>query len=114
MAVQFTILVGNNDSLMSLGYVRIEVWQSIDNGNSYNEITSSVPLPAAVKSLPASTMFTMGGSLLKFILDGGSEVSVSFSSINRYWTSDQVRDRINEEAPGVASLNGDSVVLTSP
>lgn len=114
MVVQFSILVSNNDDLMGLGYTRIEVWQSLDQGNSYQEITASTPQAAFVDSFQAQTTFQMGGRLLKFVLDGGIENVVTFSSLTQYWTPQQVVDRINEVTPGVASLNTNGVRLTSP
>lgn len=114
MTVQFSILVANNDSLITLGYTRIEVWQSIDSGDTYQEITAPSAQAAFSESLEAQTTFRQGGKLLKFIINGGSEISVSFSSLIEYWTAQQVVDRINEVAPGRASLNGSKVRLTSP
>lgn len=114
MAVQFTILVANNDSLMGLGHTRIEVWQSVDSGDTYEEITASTAQAALLLSAHAQTTFDMGGKLLKFIVDGGSEVSVSFSALTPNWTAQQVVDRINEVVPGLASLVVDQVKLTSP
>lgn len=114
MVVQFSILVSNNDDLMSAGYVRIEVWQSLDSGNSYQEITASAPEAAFVDSYQAQTTFRMGGRVLKFVVDGGTEASITFSSLTDYWTPQQVVNRINEVVPGIASLNTNGVRLTSP
>ncbi len=114
MAVQFTILVANNDSLMGLGHTRIEVWQSLNNGDTYEEVTASTAQPAVLFSAHAQTTFDMGGKLLKFIVDGGPETSISFSALTPNWTAQQVVDRINEVVPGLASLVVDQVKLTSP
>jgi len=115
MVVQLTILVGNAADLVGLGYTRIEVWQSKDQGNSYQEITAPSAVSAFLDSKDAQTTFQMGGRLLKFVIDGGSEVSVDFSNILEQWTPTQVANRINEVAPGVASVQGGTKVrLTSP
>lgn len=115
MVVQLTILVGNAPDLAGLGYTRIEVWQSIDQGNSFQEVTGPVAAAAVLDSSVAQTTFQMGGRLLKFVIDGGSEVSVDFSDIVSLWTPLQVVNRINEVAAGRASLvGGNQVRLTSP
>lgn len=113
MTVQLSILVANNDSLIGLGYTRIEVWQSIDGGDTYQEVTAASAQAAFQDSFAAQTTFRQGGKLLKFIINGGSEVSVSFSPLVDYWTAQQVADRINEVAPGVASVVSDKVRLSS-
>ena len=113
MVVQLSILVSNNDSLMGLGYSRIEVWQSLDSGDTYQELTAAAAQGATLVSTPASTTFQMGGKLLKFVIDGGTEQSVTFSSLITNWTPGQVAARINEVA-NVATVEDDSVVLTSP
>jgi hypothetical protein len=113
MVVQFSILVANNDDLMGLGYSCIEVWQSLDQGNSYSALTSPTALAASVSTISALTTFRMGGKLLKFKINGGSELSVSFSSLVDFWTPQQVSDRINEVSTGTASVVGTNVVLTS-
>lgn len=114
MVVQLSILVANNDSLMGLGYTRIEVWQSTDDGDTYQEVTASTAQAATQDSAPAQTTFDMGGKLLKLIVNGGSEVSISFSALTQYWTPQQVVDRINEVVPGLATLVVNVVRLTSP
>ena len=114
MVVQFSVLVANNDDLIGLGYTTIEIWQSVDQGNSYQELTASTPQAAYVDSLQALTTFQMGGHLLKVIVNGGTEQSISFSALTQYWTPQQVVDRINEVVPGLASLSVDIVRLTSP
>lgn len=114
MVVQLSILVANNDSLMGLGYTRIEVWQSADDGDTYQEVTAPTAQAAFLDSAHAQTTFQMGGKLLKVIVDGGSEVSITFSALTENWTPQQVVDRINEVVPGLASLVVDQVRLSSP
>jgi hypothetical protein len=115
MVVQFSVLVANNDDLIGLGYTTIEIWQSVDQGNSYQELTAPTPQSAYVESLPAQTTFQMGGHLLKVVVNGGAEQSISFSPLTQHWTPQQVVDRINEVIPGLASLITPNIVrLTSP
>jgi hypothetical protein len=115
MTVQVTIPVSNVSSLIALGYTKIEVWRSTDSGNSYKEVTSSAASSASLSSISFSTTVDMnGGKLLKFKVDGGTELTVSFSgSPVRYWTPQQVRDQINTVS-NVATVVGSKVVLTSP
>ena len=114
MLVQLTVTAANVDTLISLGYSCIEVWASIDQGNSYQEVTSSVAQSAVLTSSAAQTTFQMGGKLLKLSIDGAAEESVLFSTTPSNWTPLQVVNRINEVVSGLASLDGLSVVLTSP
>ncbi len=114
MVVQFSILVGNVADLIGLGYSRIEIYQSIDQGNSYQEITSSTTQAAILESSEANTTFRMGGKLLKIKVDGEQEQSISFSSLIEYWTPTQVANRINEVIASLASVDGLKVILTSP
>lgn len=115
MVVQLSIPVSNNDSLIGLGYSRIEVWQSTDSGDTYQEVTAASAQPAVAYSYVAETTFKMGGKLIKFALDGGTEYSVSFDPTLVYWTAGQVASRINEVAPGraVATITN-GVTITSP
>jgi len=114
MVVQFSITAANVDALIALGYTRIEVWSSIDQGNSYQEITGSAAAPAIVSSASAATYFRMGGKLLKLSVNGGPDQSILFSDLILYWTPTQVANRINEVIPGLASVSGSQVILTSP
>lgn len=114
MLVQVTIPVANVSALITAGYTRIEVWQSKDEGNSYEEVTASSAQAAVLTSTPASTTFRMGGKLLKLKVNGGSEQSISFSTTLDYWTPAQVATRINEVVAGLATVVSGSVVLTSP
>jgi hypothetical protein len=115
MVVQLTILVGNVDDLIGLDYSHIEVYQSTDQGNSFQEITASLAQAAVKDSTPAQTMFQMGGKLLKLKIDGGAEQSISFSDLIPLWTPTQVVNRINEVVPGLASVQSVTTVrLTSP
>lgn len=114
MVVQLSILVGNVADLLSLGYTSIEVHQSKDDSNSFQEVTAPAISPAVLDSLPANTTFRMGGKLLKLKIDGGAEVAVSFSTVVEFWTTAQVVNRINEVIPALASIGPDAVVrLTS-
>jgi len=114
MVVQLTILVGNANDLIGLGYTRIEVYQSTDQGNSFQEITAPVISSAVFDSLPALTTFRMGGRLLKLKVDGGVEQSIEFSDLVPLWTTAQVVNRINEVVSGLASVFEDTKVrLTS-
>lgn len=113
MSVDLSILVGNAVSLATMGYTRIEIWLSTDEGSSYEEITASAAAAATMTSEEASTTFDMGGKLLTLKEDGGAEQEIEFSDDLRYWTPDQVADRINEVVPGLASVEDDTVVLTS-
>lgn len=112
MVVQLSIPVGNVDSLLGLGYTRIEIHQSTDSANSYQEVTAPVAAAALLDSLDAVTTFQMGGKLLKLAVDGASEVSIDFSSVVESWTPTQVANRINEVIPGRASVVGNKVRLT--
>ncbi len=114
MVVQLSILVSNNDSLMGLGYSRVEVWQSLDDGDTYQELTAASSQGATLTSLEASTTFQMGGRLLKFIISGGSEQSVTFDPELINWTPHQVANRINEVVSGFAAVVDECVVLTAP
>lgn len=114
MVVQLSIPVSNNDSLIGLGYSRIEVWQSTDSGDTYQEITAATAMPAVAYSYVADTTFKMGGKFIKFLLDGATEYSVTFDPLLVDWTATQVASRINEVAPGraVATLSN-GVTITS-
>lgn len=114
MVVQLSILVSNNDSLMGLGYSRVEVWQSLDDGDTYQELTASSSQAATLTSSAATTTFQMGGRLLKFIISGGSERSVTFDPGLINWTPGQVANRINEIVPSLATVDNEAVVLTAP
>lgn len=115
MVVQLSILVGNAADLIGLGYTHIEVHQSVDQGNSFQEVTASSARAAILESSPALTTFQMGGRLLKLIIDGGAERSISFGSVLTYWSPSQVATRINEVVPGLATVvDGTTVRLTSP
>lgn len=114
MVIQLSILVGNVSDLLGLGYTRIEVHQSTDQGNSYQEITSSAAQSALLESLEANTTFQMGGRLLKLKVDGGTEQSISFSGLIEHWTVLQVVNRINEVVASLASVSDTKVLLTSP
>lgn len=113
MAVQISILVGNASDLIALGYTTIEIWQSLDDGDTYNELTASAVAAAYVTSAAAQTTFRMGGHELRFAVDGGSEVIITFDPLIQYWTPLQVANRINEISPGIASSTSTQVFLTS-
>src|SRR3954470_14111978 len=113
MVVQLSILVGNVDALLGLGFTRIEVWDSEDEGNSFNEITDGVAKLAVLDSALPQTLFPMGGKLLKVSLNEAEEVSISFSSVLQLWTSAQVVGRINEVIPGHATEYEGKVRITT-
>lgn len=113
MVVQLSILVGNVEDLLGLGFTRIEVWASEDQGNSYFEITDGVAKLAVLDSALPQNFFPMGGKLLKLSFNEAPEVSIPFSSVTELWTPSQVANRINEVAPGHASVNAGAVRLTS-
>ncbi len=113
MVVQLSILVGNVSELLGLGFTHIEVHQSIDQANSYQEITGPAASAAVLDSTPALTTFRMGNRLLKLKVNGGAEQSISFSNLIQFWTPAQVVARINEVVAGLASVSGTSVRLSS-
>lgn len=113
MSVQLSILVAKAASLVALGFTRIEVWRSVDDGSSYEEVTDPVPSPATVTSLEAVTTYRMGGKLLKVVIDGGPEIPISFGSVLEHWTTTQVAARINEIIADTASEDGSYVSLSS-
>jgi hypothetical protein len=114
MIVQLSITVANVNALLLLSYTRIEIWASTDQGNSYQEVTSSVAGPAVLVSSSPQTTFNMSGKLLSLSINGAAEVSIPFASSPVQWTSAQVVNRINEVVPGLASLDGTKVKMTSP
>lgn len=114
MLVQVTIPVANVSALLNAGFTHIEVWESTDQGNLYHEVTASAPGAAVLTSLPGLTTFFMSGKLLKVKVDGGAEQSITFSTVVPYWTPTQVANRINEVVTDLASVSGQSVILTSP
>jgi hypothetical protein len=114
MVVQLSIPVGNVVSLLGLGYTTIEIHQSVDEGNSYQEITAGSVEPAELVSAEASTTFRVGGRMLKLQVDGGVEKIIEFSSLIDNWTPTQVKNRINEIVPGLATNDSTTVTLTSP
>jgi len=114
MIVQLSITVANVNDLIGLGYTKIEIWSSKDQGNSYQEVTSSVAGAAVLVSAEAKTTFAMASKLLKLSINGAAEVSILFASTPANWTPAQVVNRINEVVPGLASLDGVKVKMTSP
>jgi hypothetical protein len=113
MVVQLSIPVGNVDSLLGLGYLSIEIHRSVDQGNSYQEVTADTATAATLASAKALTTFRVGGRLLKLQVDGGPEASIDFSSLIDFWSAAQVAARINEVVAGLASANDDVVTLAS-
>jgi hypothetical protein len=113
MVVQLSILVGNVVDLLGMGFTRIEVWASEDQGNSYFEITDGVAKLAVLDSDLPQNFFPLGGKLLKLSLNEAPEVSIPFSSVTPLWTPAQVVSRINEVIPGHATENAGKVRLTS-
>jgi len=107
------IVVGNVNQLMGLGYSAVQVFCSSDQGNSFQEITAASASHATLTALPPMTTYQMGGKLLKFKLDGGTEVSVTFDPLIPNWTPTQVANRINQFAAGRASVVSNNLVLAS-
>ncbi len=114
MVAQITIPAANVEDLLDLGFTRIEIWRSTDLGNLYSEITAASAQAAVLDSAVASTTYRMGGKLLKLKVSGGSERSISFSSVLDYWTPAQVVARINEVVASLASVVAGAVRLTAP
>lgn len=112
MITQVPILVSNAAALVDLGFTRVEVWHSGNQGTSFQEITASVAGRALLVSKPAMNTFTMGGRLLKFRLNGADEVSVSFQSLLTNWTPQQVADQINLVVSGLASVQSSAKTIT--
>jgi hypothetical protein len=108
-----SIPAGDAAALLNLGFTTIEVYESTDDANSWHEVTDSLTSSATVSSAAASNTFRIGGFSLSFKVNGGDVKVVSFSTVITYWTPQQVVDRINQVAAGVASLSGSSVVLSS-
>jgi hypothetical protein len=113
MVNQVLIQVANVAQLITLGFTKVEVWASADQGNSFQELTSPAASPAVLLSKTAQTTFQMGGRLLKFSVDGGPEVSVPFGSGLASWTPAQVAAQINTVLASVATASGGKVSLTS-
>lgn len=114
MIAQVPIQVANAAALVALGYTRIEIWESDDEGATFNEITSPSVAPAVLTSSPANTMFRMAGTQLELQIGGGATQTVTFSSMLTYWTPTQVANQINLSLTGaVASVSGNSVVITT-
>lgn len=107
-----SIPAGDAATLLNLGYSTIEVYESHDEGASYDEITAPSFLPAFVSSAVGNT-YGVGGLSLTFKANGGSPITVDFSSVIPRWTPQQVADRVNQVSPGVASVVDGAVVLSS-
>lgn len=114
MVAQITIPVSNVSDLLGLGFTRIEVWLTDEFTNQYYEVTASAAASAKLTSVAATTLFRAGGRQLGVSINDGAEQLISFSSLIDYWTPAQVRDRINEVVVGLASVVGETVVLTAP
>ena len=114
MPAQISIPVSNVSELLSLGYTKIEVHWSPDDGRHYVEVTSSVAQPAALTSRPATNTFAMDGKTLLLIINNGAQVNILFPAIGNKWLPSQVAAQINATVPGLATVSGNSVVLTSP
>ena len=114
MVVQLSILVGNVDDLLDLGFTHVEVWDSEDEGNSFQEITAETAVgPVLVSALPLNN-FRLGGKLLRLVIDETAELSIPFSSVTELWTASQVANRINEVQAGLASVVGGKVQVAPP
>ncbi len=111
MIAQVPIQAANAAALIALGYTRIEVWHSGDQGATFQEITAHVAGPAVLASSAAQNTFRLGGRQLEFIINGGTLKTVTFSSMLVNWTPAQVRDQINTVVPSLASLDGSGLVV---
>lgn len=114
MIVQLTLTVANVNSLLGLGFSRIEIFASTDEGSSYSEITSPAAQPAVLTSAPAASSFRMGGKQLRLVVNGGVEQSILFSTLTTYWSPVQVSARINDIVPGLTTTLNGSVVFSAP
>lgn len=113
MVAQIAIPVANVSDLISLGFTKLEVWITDKYANEYYEITDSTAQPATIQTVEAQTTYRMGGHELKLIVDGGTEESITFSSLIDFWTPTQVSNRINEVVTGLSSVSGNSIILES-
>lgn len=114
MIEQVPIQVANAAALIGLGYTRIEVWGSEDEGLTFQELTSPVARGAILTSSPANTLFNMGGRQLELSIGGGPTQTFTFSSMLTYWTPTQVANQINLSLTGAtATVVGNTVVITS-
>jgi hypothetical protein len=111
MVVQLSIPLGNIDALLGVGFTHIEIHHSRDEGRSFEEITRSAASPATLLSLPAQTLFELGGKRLRLKVDGAGEVEIIFSPLLSRWSPAQVVARIEEQLPGAASVEGSQVRL---
>lgn len=112
MPATVSVLASDVARLLVAGFTHVELYQSTDEGNSFQEITAATAEPATLFALPASTTYRMGGRLLRVEVNG-TEHRIDFSTLVEYWTPAQVAARINEVVPGVASVQEDSLVLSS-
>lgn len=107
--------VGDPTALSNLGYTTIEVWESVDEGGSWHEVTASIPQHAFLDSSAFTNTLRVGGLGFSMSINGGVPVLFSFDgSVVQDWTAQQVADRINEVVSGLASVVGQKVRLTSP
>jgi hypothetical protein len=113
---QLSIPVANAAALVAAGYTTIEIWSSppLPAPIDFEEITSSAALAATLESNPAQNLFNMGGFSLSVSINGGTPQVVTFGSSLQLWTPTQVANAINLVVAGLASVVGNTVVLTSP
>lgn len=107
------IPVGNVEALLALGYSTIEVWKSVDYGNSYSEITSSTEQAAKLSAALPNSRYYLKDAILSFLIDGAQSPSVSFGSALDYYSSAQVVSKINTTIPGIASIGSSGEVVVS-
>ena len=113
MPAYVTIPVANVASLLALGYTHIEIWLSVDDSNSWVEVTRG-PAAALVGAAPARNTYALGGRRLSFIVDGATQFDVDFDPILSRWTPGQAAARINQVATGRAAEISGSTFLNSP
>lgn len=113
-AYEFNISVADVDTLLALGFSKIEIWCSTDEGASYQELTASDKAYPVLKALPANTEYRVGGYSMSFKLDGGPELTVRFDQLLETATAVQVAELINDVSPGLATVSNNTVVLTGP
>jgi hypothetical protein len=108
--------VANAAALVAAGYTTIEIWRSprLPAPLDFEEVTAASAQAATLTSAPANTLFNMGGFSLSISVNGGSPQTVTFGSVLKYWTPSQVAAQINTVIAGLASVVGESVVLTAP
>jgi hypothetical protein len=114
MLNEIDISVADVDTLLTLGFSKIEIWCSTDEGATYQELTASEAQPPRLLAEPAKTEYRVGGFSLRFRLDGGEELSVDFEPYLRTATVEQVAELVNDVSPGLATVQDNTLLLTGP